>query len=265
MSDIQYGNYIRLYRKITNWEWYSDGNTMRVFLHLLLTANWKDGRYRGFEIPRGSTVIGRKALAKTLKISEQEVRTSLFHLQSTNEITMKSTNKFTIVTLVNYDNYQVFANESNQQNNQQSNQQLTNNQPTTNHTRINKESNNENNENIEDADSKRAYGVRGNVYLTQDELEEMQRLYPNKWRDMIEHMSFYKSSSGKRYANDFDTMMMWEWDKKNETTQEDELDFLNTDWHFWTHEQWSKAKHAGKVTDDDFRKVRKEVLKNGTV
>lgn len=262
MSDVQYGNYIRLFRKITNWEWYSDGNTMRVFLHLLLTANWKDGRYRGHEIPRGSVVIGRKTLAKELKLSEREVRTALEHLKSTNEITTKTTNRFTIVTLVNYDNYQVVVNDSDHQNDQQPDQQSTNNRPTIDHNRINKESNNENNENIYSDEDKKPYGLKNNVYLSQREIEELQRLYPNKFRDMIDNMSLYKSSSGKNYKNDFDRIMLWERNKKVES-EDEELDFLNTDWHFWTLEQWSKAKHAGKATDDDFRRIRSEV-RNGT-
>lgn len=116
--------YIKLHRKLTEWEWYTDANTMRLFLHLLFLANWKDTRYKGYDIPRGSLVTGRKKLAEELKLSEQNVRTALSHLELTNEITIKKTNKFTIITVNNYDKYQV--------SNQQDNQQLTNNQPTTN-------------------------------------------------------------------------------------------------------------------------------------
>ena len=52
----------------------------------------------------------------------------------------------------------------------------------------------------------------------------------------------------------------------NESTDdtEEELDFLNTDWHEWTQYQWSDAIKAGKATQDDYRRIRKEVL-NGTV
>lgn len=260
MDDIQNGNYIRIYRKIMRWEWYTDGNTMRVFLHLLLNANWKDGRYRGYEVPRGSLVVGRKKLAKELKMSEQSVRTALEHLKSTNEITTKITNRFTIVTLVNYDNYQVVLDDSNHQNDQQPNQQSTNNQPTTNHNRINKESNKGNKENIYSGETKRAYGIRNNVYLTQEEVNDLKRLYPDKFSKMIDDMSLYKNSTGKTYSNDFDTLMLWERNKKREEEPTDDLDFLDTDWHEWDLYQWSKAKKAGKVTEEDFRRIRKEVL-----
>lgn len=118
------GNWIKLFTKFTTWEWYKDQNTKSLFLHCLLKANWKDGKFEGKIIPRGSFVTGRKKLAQELGLSEQEVRTALKHLISTNEITNISTNKYSIITVVNYELYQ--------QVNQQTNQQLTNNQPTTN-------------------------------------------------------------------------------------------------------------------------------------
>lgn len=118
------GKWIKLFSKFTEWEWYKDTNTKNVFIHCLLKANWKEGHFEGQTIPRGSFVTGRKELAKQLMMTEQEVRTALKHLKSTNEITIKSTNKYSIITIVNYDLYQ--------QNNQEYNQQLTNNQPTTN-------------------------------------------------------------------------------------------------------------------------------------
>lgn len=35
------GNFVYIHRKIMDWEWYKDPNTFRVFLHLILRANWK--------------------------------------------------------------------------------------------------------------------------------------------------------------------------------------------------------------------------------
>ena len=120
--------FIKIHRSIMKWEWYQDQNTVAVFLHLLLNANWEDCRYRGYEVPRGSLVVGRKAIAKTLGISEQSVRTSLEHLKSTNEITIKSTNRFSIITITNWEKFQCLENESTNK----STNNLTNNQPTTN-------------------------------------------------------------------------------------------------------------------------------------
>ena len=120
--------FIKLYRSMTSWEWYQDANTTRVFLHLLLNANLEESRFKNHVIPKGSLVIGRKSLAETLGITEQNVRTALNHLKSTNEITIKSTNRFSIVTIVNWEKYQINKKQST---NKLTNN-LTNNQPTTN-------------------------------------------------------------------------------------------------------------------------------------
>ena len=98
--------YIKLFRKMVEWEWYGDPNTKAVFLHLLLTANYKRTKYRGVTLKPGQTVIGRKALAEELGMSERNVRTALNHLKATNEIATKATNKFTVVTIVNWESYQ---------------------------------------------------------------------------------------------------------------------------------------------------------------
>ena len=129
--------FITLHRKITEWEWYTDGNTMRLFVHLLLKANHKEKKWRGQTIERGQLITGRKVLAEELKMGEQQVRTSLGHLKSTNEITIKSTNKFSLVTLVNYDFYQTKKDELTNK--------LTNKQPTTNQQLTT--NNNDNNDN----------------------------------------------------------------------------------------------------------------------
>lgn len=120
--------FIKLHRSLLKWEWYQDQATKDVFLHLLLNANWEDSRYKGHEVPKGSLVIGRKKIAESLGISEQSVRTALEHLKSTNEITIKSTNRFSIVTITNWEKFQCYDSEST---NKLTNK-LTNNQPTTN-------------------------------------------------------------------------------------------------------------------------------------
>lgn len=122
--------WIKLHRKITEWEWYTDRNTLAVFLHLLIMANIEDKKYRGYDVKRGECIIGRKSLAEDLNMSEQNVRTAINHLLLTNEITIKTTNQFTIVTICNYNSYQVVEIPTDQRTNQQPNQQPTNDQPT---------------------------------------------------------------------------------------------------------------------------------------
>lgn len=121
--------FIILSRKMINWGWYKETNTVRLFIHCLFKANWKDGNFEGKVIPRGSFVTSLSKLSEELssnkqKFTVQSVRTSLKHLVSTNELTINSTNKYTVITVNNYDKYQDL--------NKLFNKQLTNNQQTTN-------------------------------------------------------------------------------------------------------------------------------------
>lgn len=129
------GGYIKLHRKFTKWGWYSDPNTARVFLHLLLTASWEESEYRGYKIKPGQVVTGLYRMSKDLKMSVQSIRTALDHLKSTNEITIKTTNKFSIITIENWDKYQLGEFESTSK----STHRLTNDQQTTNNIKESKE------------------------------------------------------------------------------------------------------------------------------
>ena len=124
--------WIKAHRKLLDWEWFSDSNTLHVFMYLLLMANRETKNWRGKEILPGQHITSRDAISAKTKLSIQQVRTALKKLKSTNEITIKSTNKYTIVTLVNWGLYQGGGTNSNQQGNQHHNQQITNEQPTNN-------------------------------------------------------------------------------------------------------------------------------------
>lgn len=98
--------HIKLHRRMTKWRWYRDGNTMRLFLHLILTANWEDCDFETITVHRGQRVASRRTLAEEIGMSEREVRTAINHLISTNEVTSVSTSKYTVFTVINYDAYQ---------------------------------------------------------------------------------------------------------------------------------------------------------------
>ena len=108
--------WISLHRKFLNWEWYQDLNTKSLFIHLLLKANHHDNKWQGITIKRGELVTSLDHLSKETALSIQQLRTSLFKLKSTHEITSKSTNQNTVITIIKYDEYQ-----SEQQANQQTN------------------------------------------------------------------------------------------------------------------------------------------------
>ena len=99
-------SWIKLHRKFLEWEWYGKSEMVHLFLHLLLKANSEDKRWQGMVIKRGQVVTGRMRLIQETGISERKVRTCLEKLKETGEIEIQSSNRFSIVTICNYDIYQ---------------------------------------------------------------------------------------------------------------------------------------------------------------
>lgn len=97
---------IDLHRSLTKWRWYKNGNTMRLFIHLLLTVSWKDDDFEQITVRRGQRVASRRSLAEETGMTEREIRTALNHLISTGEVTSESYTKYTVITIENYDRYQ---------------------------------------------------------------------------------------------------------------------------------------------------------------
>lgn len=98
--------FIKIDKKILEWEWYKDEHTKNLFLHCLLKANSKDERFKGIVIKRGQFIASLSNLSDELFLSVNELRTSIKHLKSTGEITVKTYPKFSVFTVVNYDLYQ---------------------------------------------------------------------------------------------------------------------------------------------------------------
>lgn len=125
------GDWIKLHRKILKWRWSHDPIVFRVWVQLLLEANFRDGHFERIEVKRGQLVFGRNKLAEEIGISIQQLRTALKKLEDTGEIIVKSTNRFSVLTIVNYDEYQA-VNQQTTNEQPASNQQLTSKQQTNN-------------------------------------------------------------------------------------------------------------------------------------
>ena len=192
--------YIKLQRKLLDWEWYSDMVTKTVFIHLLLKANWKDGRWKGYEVKRGSLITGRRVLAEELNLSEQQIRTALNHLKSTNEITIKPTTRFSVITIVNYDRYQ--------QVNQQDDQVATNNQPSSNQQSTTIEEF-KNNKNKEFKENDTPNGVSKRKCFTPPSLEEVQA-YCQERDNNVDPQRFIDFYESKGWLVGKNKMKSWE-------------------------------------------------------
>lgn len=124
LTNNQNQGFIKLYRSFIDWEWFNDKNASRLFIFCLLKATYTTIDWHGIKIEKGSFVCSIYSLSKQLNISLQSIRTAIQNLQSTNEITIKTSSQGTIIQVVKYKEYQLSTNEI-------TNEQQTDNKPIT--------------------------------------------------------------------------------------------------------------------------------------
>lgn len=124
--------HIKEFRSLLTWEWFKDPYTAHLFEYLRLACNWKPGSFKGKTIERGQLVTSIQQMALATGLSQQSVRTALNHLKSTGEITSEPTNKFTLITVVKYSDFQGDTGVANTLTGTQVNRPLTGKQQTTN-------------------------------------------------------------------------------------------------------------------------------------
>jgi hypothetical protein len=123
--------YIKLYRSAIEKGWLTNPVLWTFWCYCMLKASHKRitqfvGKQQ-ITLQPGQFVFGRKKAAKELKRSEREIRTCCEVLKKLQNVTIKTTNKFSIITVVNWNTYQGF----NDTNDQQNDQQHANNMPQT--------------------------------------------------------------------------------------------------------------------------------------
>ena len=178
--------YVKIHRKMLDWGWYHDSAVKSVFLHLLLTASFKPAEWNGRTIRSGQTVTSTQRLADVLGISRQQARTALDKLKATNEITIETTNKYSVITIVNWGGYQDLTGDdvcgaTDKATDEQpaNNQQSTNNQPTDNQQITNKQphlKNVNNDKNVKNDNNKNTMCKAEALAL----FERLWQIYPNK-------------------------------------------------------------------------------------
>ncbi|WP_407382815.1 hypothetical protein [Ruminococcus sp.] len=98
--------FIKLYRKIRSWGWYSSPSVKVVFLHFLISANYETSEYRGVTIERGQAVFYLNSLSLELGLSVKQIRTAIDKLKKTGEITVWTNHQLSVATICNFDKYQ---------------------------------------------------------------------------------------------------------------------------------------------------------------
>ena len=118
--------WVKIYRELQEWEWYTKPEMVHLYIHLLLSANHTTVKWQGVTVKRGQLVTSISQLSKNTGLSVQSIRTCLARLKSTSEITIESTKAYTLITICNYGRYIEKDSESNKASNKASNKQPTN-------------------------------------------------------------------------------------------------------------------------------------------
>lgn len=98
--------WLKLYRKLLNWEWYHDNNVKVLFLHLLLTAKYEQTQWKGITVRRGQLLTTMKALSYELGLSVKQLRTAIRKLSSSGDVSIETHSRYSIITVTNFESYQ---------------------------------------------------------------------------------------------------------------------------------------------------------------
>ena len=174
----------------------------QAWIDLLMLAEWcdKDAVCRGEVVHLKRGQVGRSILwlADRWGWSRKKVTHFLAILKAEKMATTESTTKGTIITIGNYDKYQLegttksttkVATEEQRKNTSKEIKEI-------------KESINK--ENI-----KRKFGEFQNVYLTDEEYRKAKEKYPTLADSMIEELSIYMKSKGRQYKSHYATVLAW--------------------------------------------------------
>lgn len=102
--------WVKVFRKMTDWEHYKDGPILRVMLHLILTARSTATTYKGVRIPAGSVLTSYPKLAAETGLTIKQVRSAIGALKRSGEVAVKragsGTSKGTLYRLNSWPSYQ---------------------------------------------------------------------------------------------------------------------------------------------------------------
>ena len=98
--------FVALHRRLIEWEWYSDHNVTRVFIHGLLRANYQDTTWRGHVIKRGQFITSISKLAAETGLSCKATRLTIMKLKRAGCWASEGHAQHTVITVLKYDDYQ---------------------------------------------------------------------------------------------------------------------------------------------------------------
>jgi len=128
-----HNGYIKLFRKFIETSFFTNSACVHLAIYFLLKCNHEEKKivFNGKEliIKKGQCITGLHETMVKTGLSIQQIRTAKKTLENIKFLTSKSTNKFSIICIDNYKDYQ--GNDNKQTNKPITSQQQTNNKPIT--------------------------------------------------------------------------------------------------------------------------------------
>jgi hypothetical protein len=177
----------------------------QAWVDLLLLANYEETEqfigYEVIKIPRGTYMTTIRDLSKRWDWSTSKVLNFLHFLEKQKMLTLKANTKKTLISIVNYENYQSEKNTKKTQSERKANASQTQKE-----NLLYKETNKQINKGTI---AKQKYGEFQNVLLTDEEYGKLQQTIPNA-DNLIERLSAYIESTGKKYKSHYATLLNWD-------------------------------------------------------
>ena len=182
-------------------------------MYILLQANYEPHDFEKITVERGQFVTSYPNLSVATGLSVKQVRTAINHLLSTGELAVKKYPKYSVYTVVNYNEYQ----DNGQANGQAEGRQWAGNgQAMGTNGRKNKKDKKDNKSSILSAENENL------DILTLEQYDELINLYDEKTvNKYVNKIIRWQDNNGKKINNPFDTIKKWI-DEDNQKRQKSE-------------------------------------------
>ena len=228
--------WIKLHRKLLDSPIFQNEKLFKVFAYCLMKASHKEhtqlvGR-RVVHLQKGQFVFGRKRASEELRLKESTVRDYVKLLEKLGTIDIKSDNKFSVITVVNWAVYQNDEEISDSKNDKKSttNQQQMDNKSTSNQQQINTNKNVKNEKNDKNVKNEKNVVVGDDfatIYnLYQENIEQIPS--PITTEKLTQDMDHYgkelvayairKAALNNSHNYKFIDYLLKDWRKRNLTT-----------------------------------------------
>lgn len=99
-------SYIKLFRKVRDWEHYQDSKTFHLYVHFILSAVRKPTKYCGVSLKPGQYLTTYDDLQEDTGLCRKYLSASIQKLCESGEIKKEMRGGRTLITVVRYEDYQ---------------------------------------------------------------------------------------------------------------------------------------------------------------